>query len=180
VINIITKKGAEISGLQYQKGYGAFNTGIENIMLGVKKSNLPAGAGIDLVLSGSLFNTNGPRFANRHPRYSNSYVSNAWSFNGSIIYTLKKVKTTLSARAFQTPTGTGEFFASPTKLTGLPSPGNQNTGTSGIMQADFNGEKPSLIETYARTAFLQSEYTPNSKLTLFIKAMLLQHNKNFL
>ena len=163
VINIITKKGAEISGLQYQKGYGAFNTRIENIMLGAKKSN------IDLALSGSLFNTNGPRFTNRHPRYANSYVSNAWSFNGSIVYTLKKVKTTLSARAFQTPTGTGEFFASPTKLIGLPSPGNQNTGTSGIMQADFNGEKPSLIETHARTAFLQSEYTPNSKLTLFIK-----------
>jgi len=163
VINIITKKGEEINGLQYQKGYGSFNTRIDNILLGVKKNN------IDLALSGSLFNTDGPRFANRHPRYSNSYVNDAWSFNGSIVYSARKLKTMLSARAYHTPTGTGEFFASPTTLIGLPSPGNQNTGGSGVMQANFNGEKSSLIETFARTAFLQSEYTPNSKLALIIK-----------
>lgn len=49
VINIITKKGADINGLQYQKGYGIFNTSIDNVMLGIKKSNL------EFALSGSLF-----------------------------------------------------------------------------------------------------------------------------
>lgn len=163
VINVITKKGADMNGLHYQKGYGTFNTSVENVMLGVKKSN------IDLVLSGSLFNTDGPRFANRHPRYSNSYVNNAWSFNGKIIYTQKKFKTILGVRAYQTPGGIGELAASPTQLLGLPTQGNGNTGNGGLMQANFNGEKPSLIETFARTAFLQSEFTPNSKLTLSVK-----------
>lgn len=163
VINIITKKGADMGGLHYQKAYGAFNTSVENVMLGIKKSN------IDLALSGSLFNTDGPRFTNRHPQYSNSYVNNAFSFNGNIIYTIKKSKTTIGFRAYQTPGGMGEHTAPPTKLLGLPSPGNSTTGNGGLLQGDFNGEKPSLIETFARTAFIQSEFTPNPKLVLLVK-----------
>lgn len=163
VINLITKKGASINGLHYQKGYGTFNTTVENVMLGVKKSN------IDLSLSGSLFNSDGPRFINRHPQYSNSYVNNAWSFNGNVVYTIKKFKTTFGARAYQTPGGTGEFLGSPTKLLGLPSPGNQNTGKGGIIQSEFNGEKSSHAETFSRTAFFSIEYTPNSKLKLLAK-----------
>lgn len=164
VINMITKKGEAINGLHYQKGYGAFNTSVDNILVGVKKSN------VDLALSGSLFNTEGPRFSNRHPRYSNSYVNNAFSFNGNIVYTIKKFKTTFGVRAYQTPGGTGELAASPTKLLGLPSQGNENKGTGGMMQSDFNGEKPSHVETFFRTAFLHTEYAPNSKLSLFAKA----------
>lgn len=163
VINIITKKGADINGLHYQKGYGAFNTSFENVMLGVKKCN------IDLALSGSLFNTDGPRFANRHPQYSNSYVNNAYSFNSTAIYTIKKFKTTLGARVYQTPGGHGELTQSPTVLLGLPSQGNENTGKAGQMQSDFNGEKATLQESFARTIFLQSEYTSNSNLTLFFR-----------
>lgn len=163
VINIITKKGADISGLDYQKGYGSFNTSVENVLLGVKKSN------IELMLSGSLFSTNGPLFDNRHPRYSNSYVNNACSFNGNIIYTIKKFKTTLGGRVYQTPGGHGELTQSPTVLLGLPSQGNENTGKAGQVQSDFNGEKATRQESFARTVFLQSEYTPNSKLILFVR-----------
>lgn len=163
VINIITKKGAEINGFQYQKGYGSYNTMIENVMLGVKKGT------IDLALSGSLFNTDGPRFSNRDPKYSNSYVDNAYSFNGNIVYTIKNFQTTLGARAYQTPGGYGDINPSPTELLGLPSQGNQITGAGGIIQSDFNGEKPSLADVFSRTAFLQSEFTPSSKLTLFAR-----------
>ena len=163
IINIITKKGADINGLHYQKGYGTFNTSIDNVMLGVKKSD------IELVVSGSLFSTDGPRFANWHPKYSNSYIDKAWSINGTIAYTLKKIKITLGARAYQTPGGVGELAASPTQLLGLPSQGNQNTGKGGIILSEFNGERPSLFETFATTTFLQGEYTPNSKLTLLIR-----------
>ncbi|HET6555829.1 MAG TPA: TonB-dependent receptor [Prolixibacteraceae bacterium] len=163
VINIITKKGAEINGFQYQKGYGSYNTTIENVMLGVEKGN------IDLALSGSLFNTDGPRFENRDPKYSNSYISNAFSFNGNIIYTIKNFHTTLGVRAYQTPGGYGDINPSPTQLLGLPSQGNQNTGAGGIIQSDFNGEKPSLADVFSRTAFLQSEFTPSSKLKFFAR-----------
>ncbi len=163
VINIITQKGEDINGLHYQKGYGSFNTSVDNVLLGIKKSN------IDLALSASLFNTDGPFFANRHPRYSNSYVNNAYSFNGNIIYTIKKFKTTLGGRVYQTPGGHGELTQSPTVLLGLPAQGNENSGKAGQMQSDFNGEKATRQESFARTIFLQSEYTPNSKLTLFVR-----------
>lgn len=160
VINIITKKGADVNGLQYQKGYGSFNTWIDNVMLGFKKSN------IELALSGSLFKTDGPRFENLHPKFSNAYVDNAWSINWNISYSLKKVKTTLGAIAYKTPCGQGELTISPTILLGLPSQGNENTGKGGIMPTDFNGEKASLIDRFSRTGFLNIEYTPNKKLTI--------------
>ena len=170
VINIITKKGADMSGLHYQKGYGSFNTSIENIMVGIKKMNQATGTDIDVSFSGSLFNTSGPHFTSRHPQYSNSYINNAFSFNGNIIYTIKNFKTTLGGRAYQTPTGWGEITTSPTQLLGLPSQGNDNKGTGGILQSDFNGEKASLADNFARTVFLQTEYAHNSKLTLFARA----------
>lgn len=163
VINIITKKGANINGLQYQKGYGSFNTSTDNVMLGIKRSN------IELALSGSLFKTDGPRFDNQHPKFSNAYVNNAWSLNWNISYSLKKVKTTLGASAYQTPCGQGELTVSPTVLLGLPSQGNENTGKGGIMPTDFNGEKASLIDRFSRTGFLNIEYTPNEKLTLAVR-----------
>jgi outer membrane receptor for ferrienterochelin and colicins len=163
VINIITKKGEEVKGAQFQRAFGSYNTSVENVMLGLKKSN------IDVVLSGSLYNTDGPYFSNRHPQYSNSFVKNAWSFNGAIRYTVKKFKTTLGARAYQTPGGWGEPLASPTILLGLPPQGNQNTGKGGMLQSDFRGRISSLAETSSRTAFLQSECTLSSKLTLFAR-----------
>lgn len=163
VINIITKKGNETKGVHFQKAFGSYNTSEENLMLGVKKSN------IDLALSGSLFNTDGPYFSSRHPQYSNSYVKNAYSFNGSIGYATEKTKTTLGARAYQTPCGWGEPLASPTILLGLPSQGNQNSGNGGMLHSDFIGSTPSFAETFSHTAFLQSEFTLKPKLTLFAR-----------
>lgn len=183
VINLITKNGETMNpagsrtgAFYYQKGYGTFNTSVENVMLGMKKSNLPKGATIDFVLSGSLYKTDGPLFSSRHPQYNNSYINNAWSFNGQVSYTLKNFKTTFGARAFQTSGGVGELAVSPTNIFGLPSQGNQNSGYGGIIQSDFNGEKASYGEIFARTAFLHSEFTPKlpnrktgSKLTIIGK-----------
>jgi len=165
VINIITKKGEDINGFHYQKGYGSYNTSTENVLMGVKKSN------VEMALSGSLFNTDGPRFTNKDPRYSSSYVKNAWSFNGAVSHVLKNVRTTLNARAYQTPGGMGEIIQSPTVLLGLPAQGHGNTGEGGVLPSDFNGEKPSLIDRFSRALFLQSEFKPGSKLTLFIRGL---------
>jgi outer membrane receptor protein involved in Fe transport len=163
VINMITKKGSEINGFQYQKGFGSYNTSLDNILMGVKKGN------IDLALSGSLFNTDGPRFTDRDPRYSDSYVNNAFSFNGNIIYTKDKFKTTLGVRTYRTPSGYGDINPSPTKLLGLPPQGHQISGAAGIIQSDFNGEKPSLADVFSRTAFLQTEFTQSSKFSFFAR-----------
>ncbi|HET6225555.1 MAG TPA: TonB-dependent receptor [Bacteroidia bacterium] len=163
VINIITKKGEEAQGFHFQKAYGSYNTSTENLMLGIKKSN------VDFVVSGSLYNSDGPYFSNRHPQYSNSYVDNAWSFNSTLDYTLKKLKTTLGIRSYTTPGGWGEPLASPTLLLGLPDQGNNNSGKGGMLQSNFNGSTPSLAETISRTAFLQGEYKPTAKLLLFTR-----------
>jgi iron complex outermembrane receptor protein len=160
VINLITQKGSDINGLHYSKAYGSFNTGLENLLIGTKKNN------VELMLSASHYNTDGPRFENRHPKYSNSYIDNAFSFNGNISYSTKKFKTTFGFRAYQTPGGTGELTVSPTQLFGLPSQGNANLGIGGILQSDFNGEKASLVETYSRTVFWHNEFNPDSKFSI--------------
>lgn len=163
VVNIITKKGEQAKGLHIQKIFGSYNTSSENVLIAVKKS------GIDLSLAGSVYRTDGPHFYKRDPAYSNSYVKNAWSFNGTISYTVKKIKTTLGVRNYDTPGGWGEPLASPTAVLWLPAQGNQNSGKGGMVQSDFNQTAPSFAEIYSRTAFLQSDYMPNSKLSLFAR-----------
>lgn len=73
VINMITKKGENMKALYFQKGAGSYNTSFEKLMVGIKKSNF------DISFSGSNYSTDGPRFTNRDPNYSNAYVDNARS-----------------------------------------------------------------------------------------------------
>src|SRR3984957_19478614 len=77
VINIITKKGADINGVHAEEGYGTFNTSFTKLSMGLKKSNF------EYDISGTLYNTDGPVFANRDPQYDASFVSNANSLIGS-------------------------------------------------------------------------------------------------
>lgn len=161
VINIITSKGGDINGLKFQRGFGSYNTSFEKAMLGIKKSNL------ELSFSGSLFRTDGPRYTNRDPNYSNAYVGNAWSFNGNMSYTYKKFKTTLGFRAFETPSGLGTHTNSPTQLLGLPSQGNGNTGELGSLSSTIRGEKAALWDPFTRTVFIQNEFAANQKFSVF-------------
>lgn len=164
VVNMITKNGADINGLKVEGGRGTTNTSFERAMYGTHKS------GWDVSFSGSVYKTDGPRFTNWDPNYSDSYVDNAWSFYTTISYTHKRVKTTLGVRAFDTPMGWGELLNSPTKFLGLPSQGNGNAGTIGILSSDFRGERPGLEDPFTRTVFLQSEYTAKSGLSLMARA----------
>lgn len=161
VINMITKKGADIDGFVFQRGFGSFNTSFEKVMFGIKKSNL------DVSLSGSLFNTDGPVYTNRNPHYSNAYVDNAWSFNGIISYMHKRSKTTLGFRAFRTPSGLGTHTNSPTQLLGLPSPGNKNTGEFGSLSSSIRGERAAVWDPFSRTSYIQNEFTASQNFSLF-------------
>src|SRR5687768_10902290 len=67
-INIITKKGEDIDGFQFEKGFGSFNTSVSKVLYGINRS------GFDISVSGSLYSTDGPKFTNRDPNYSASYV----------------------------------------------------------------------------------------------------------
>ncbi len=160
VINIITKKGADINGLYAEKGTGSFNTSVTKVALGLMKSN------IEFSLSGSLYSTDGPVFKNRDPDYKGSYVDNAYSFNGTVSYYGKKSKSTLGFRSYRTPMGWGTYANSPTVYLGLPPQGNGNTGVIGMASADIRGQKAGLEDSYLRTGFIQHEYTPNKKFNM--------------
>lgn len=165
VINIITKKGEDINGLHYEKGYGSFNTSVDKISLGINKSNF------DIAVSGSLYSTDGPVFKNRDPGYAASYVDKAYSLNASISYSLSKTKLTLGSRIYNTPMGYGTFFNSPTVFLGLPPQGNRNSGVLGLIARDVRGEKSGLTQPYARTYYLQHEYKATDKLNLLTRIM---------
>ncbi|MFT3682108.1 MAG: TonB-dependent receptor plug domain-containing protein [Ferruginibacter sp.] len=158
VINIITKTGANINGFQAEKGFGTFNTSVDKVQFGINKSNF------DIALSGSLYSTDGPKFTNRDPNYTASYVDKAYSFNAVISYSGKQLKSTLGARIYNTPMGWGTFLNSPTVFLGLPPQGYNNSGVFGLIARDVRGEKSGLQETYARTFYIQEEFKPNDKL----------------
>jgi outer membrane receptor for ferrienterochelin and colicins len=168
VINMITRKGVDINGLQLERGTGTLNTSFEKAAYGINKS------GFDISFSASLYKTDGPRFTNRDPNYTGSYVDNAWGAYVNIAYTYKKFKTTLGGRAFETPMGWGTLFNSPTKFLGLPPQGNGNQGTIGILSSNFRGEKPGLEEPFSRTVFLQTEYTASPRLSVLARAQYRQ------
>lgn len=165
VINIITKTGAELNGFQYEKGFGTFNTSVDKVSYGINKSNF------DIAVSGSLYSTDGPRFRNRDPDYTASYVDKAYSLNAIISYTIKKMKFTLGGRIYNTPMGWGTFLNSPTVLLGLPPQGNGNVGIIGLIARDVRGEKSGLEEPYSRTFYLQSEYKFSDKFNVLARVL---------
>lgn len=160
VINIITRKGVDIDGFQFEKGIGSFNTSTTKVMYGVNRS------GFDISVSGSLYSTDGPKFTNRDPNYSASYVDRAYSLNAALSYAFKRSTFTLGARVYNTPMGYGTFLNSPTVFLGLPSQGYGNSGVIGLIARDVRGERSGLQETYNRTFFLQDDIRLSHKLSM--------------
>ena len=165
VINIITKKGSQIEGLQAEQGYGTFNTSFEKLSLGTRKGDF------EFSFAGTLYSSDGPKFTNRSPDYSASFVDKARSFNGEISYYAKRSKTTLGYRSYRTPMGYGTFFNSATALLGLPSQGYDNLGVVGLISQDVRGEKGGVADYFLRTGYLQNEYTPNDKFNLLSRVV---------
>ena len=160
VINIITKKGGDINGFKVEQGFGTFNTSFEKVSMGLKKSKF------EFDIAGTLYSTDGPKFTNRDPNYSASYVDKAYSLNTRVSYYAKKSITTLGFRTYNTPMGWGTFFNSPTVYLGLPSQGYGNAGVLGLITRNIRGEKSGLEHPFLSTLFLQNEYKPNEKFNL--------------
>jgi outer membrane cobalamin receptor len=159
VINIITKKGSDINGLHAEQGFGSFNTSIENINAGLRKSKY------EFNVAGTLYSTDGPKFKNRDPNYSGSYVNKAYSFNGSFSYYGGKTKTTFGYRTYKTPMGWGTYANSPVNYLGLPPQGYNNQGILGIIQSNIRDEKSGLDDAFLRTLFVQNDFKPTEKLS---------------
>ncbi|MFC1850969.1 TonB-dependent receptor plug domain-containing protein [candidate division CSSED10-310 bacterium] len=159
IINIITRKGSTINGIEYHKGYGSDNTFSDKFLIGYGRDQ------VDFTLSGSLYRTDGPVFEERHPQYSNSYVDNAFSLVSRFRYKSFKI----GYSVFDRPMGEGLFSNSPAvQHYGLPPYGYQNSeGTDGgSAQTDLNDEKPSLWHSVTQTLFCSSELAVNESLTM--------------
>jgi outer membrane receptor protein involved in Fe transport len=128
--------------------------------MGMRKSNLEFDA------AGTLYSTDGPKFKNRDPNYAGSYVDKAYSLNARISYYAKNSTTTLGYRTYNTPSGWGTFFNSPTVYLGLPPQGYGNVGVIGLVTRDVRGEKSGLTDPFLRTYYIQNEYRPNEKFSL--------------
>jgi len=160
VINIVTKKGRNLNGLDAQQGFGSFNTRLSTLDLGIRKSNL------EFNISGTLYNTDGPKFSNRDPSYTGSYVHNGIGLNGQLSYYAGRSTYTLGYRMFRTPMGWGTYSNSPTQYLGLPSQGYDNAGVLGVLQRDFRGARPGLDDPYLKTLFFTDEYKSGNRLSL--------------
>ncbi len=159
IINIISKKGRDIDGLQVQQGFGSFNTSFEKIQVGFRKSKY------EFALAGTLYNTDGPKFANRDPEYTNSFVDQAYSLNASLTRHGARNSMTAGFRTYTTPMGWGTFFNSPTVFLGLPNQGYQNSGVLGLLSRNVRNERGGVNKPYLRTLYVQNEYTPSEKVS---------------
>ena len=98
VINIITKKGADINGLHIEQGFGSFNTKVERVSFGIRNQNLNFLLPVRFI----------KRIASKSSLtdiliYSGAYVHNAYSLNGELSYYSKTSKTTLGSSEFIKP-----------------------------------------------------------------------------
>jgi outer membrane receptor protein involved in Fe transport len=164
IINLITKKGQDIEGLEYQGGYGAFQTRFNKVLTGFRKDSL------DVMISGSLFNSEGPIFKERHPEYNASFVDNAYSVIGRISW--KGFKFGFSR--FDRPMGQGQFSNSPVEYYGLPLYGNQNSeGTvagSGSAPINVAGERAGIWRSVTNTLSLSYQKDFSEKTFALAKA----------
>jgi len=165
VINIITKKGADIDGFTAEQGFGTFNTSFEKVSLGLRRSKY------EFSVAGTLYSSDGPKFTNRDPQYSSSFVDKANSLNAALSYYAKRSRTTLGFRTYNTPMGYGTFFNSATSLLGLPSQGYQNRGIIGMVSRDIRGEKGGVASYFLKTYSLENEFKPNHYFSLLSRVV---------
>lgn len=161
VINIITRKGQQVNGFHAEQGFGSFNTIFEKLNMGTRQGKW------EIAASGTLYSTDGPVFSNRDPNYTGSYINKAYGLKGALSYYAGHTVTTLGYREYRTPMGWGTYSNSPSVYLGLPPQGNLNRGTVGIISSDFRGERSGLDDAFLRTIYLQSEWRPGERLSVF-------------
>ena len=164
IINLITKKGEDIDGLEYQGGYGAFQTRFNKVIAGFQKDSL------DVMISGSLFNSEGPIFEERHPEYNASFVDNAYSIIGRINW--KGLK--LGFSRFDRPMGQGQFSNAPAEYYGLPLYGYEDSegtfGGSGSAPIDVANERAGVWHSVTNTLSASYQKDFSEKISALAKA----------
>ncbi len=164
IINIITKSGKDINGIEVQTGIGSNFTRFAKFMVGsVIKEDF------DFSVSGSIYSTDGPVFTEQHPDFSESYVDKAYSVMGKFSY--KDI--TFGFSRFDRPMGSGLFANSPSVYYGLPLHGyNDNEGRlvkGSNAHTTTYGEKGSLQHSVTNTVYLKTVYSIFEKQSTSLK-----------
>ena len=150
IINIITKHDNYAdNGFFLAKGIASFSGQTE------KMSYHHSDQQHAFSFSASRYSTDGPKFTNRHPDFSDAYMDKVKSLTFRYSNKQKESTTTFGGHLFDSPMGDGTFSMSPTETLGLPGSGHQNTGNGGFLNFDINGASPSLWQPYTQTVFLE-------------------------
>ncbi len=149
VINIITKHNNQsFDGFYLSETDLSYNGQMEKFAYNYTGDNSA------FSLSGSLFNSDGPKFYNRHPDFSDAYADDVKSLMLRYSYKTKNSTTTLGVNLFDSPMGDGTFAMSPTAAFGLPSSGNLNTGNGGFANFDIDGQRGSRWQPYSKSVYI--------------------------
>ena len=165
LINIITKQGESHRGFDAKVGVGNFDTESMDIYWNVG-SQIDSGT-LDFAVNFSLFDSDGDRYANRHPDYSAGYVDEAKNLTSRLSYQTEYSKTTFGLHYFDNPMGIGTFGNSYTQYFGLPPSSELNPGTGGYLQHPVGGAEHGRWHSYFETTFLQHEHQITDDLSLF-------------
>jgi len=152
IISITTKNADDIDGLELQLGTGSFDSQYYKLLFG---KNI---GGTRVMLSTHFHNSDGPTFKQRTPKYSNSYIDNAYS----IVARVGNDNFTLGLSRYDRPAGLGTF-------SNISAYESDSVTGSGLLQADFNGEKPTLWHMLTQTGFIQAQYSLDEKLNFSSK-----------
>ena len=152
IINVITKQGKAHQGASYTRGLGSDDTRLDKFYLNhqLERTNV--------ALSGYRVATDGPKFRNRHPEFSDAYVDDAYQLLLRINHQRPDLHWRLGGHIHSNPMGDGTFGNSPTAFFNLPPASPGNPGSSGFLNFDLAGEPPSHWHSYFHTAFAEFDY----------------------
>ncbi|NVJ58755.1 MAG: TonB-dependent receptor [Gammaproteobacteria bacterium] len=149
VINIITKKGADINGTELEYLTGSYDSQAFKFLSGAKFNDF------EFSLSGSVLSTDGPVFKERNPNYNSSYVDEAYSLVLRASYNNNR----FGFHRFDRPMGYGQFANSANELFGLPLFGYNNSEGQAVDDSlaptTINGQKGTLWHSVTSSSFVE-------------------------
>lgn len=160
IINLITKKKPKYKNIKYEKNFGTFNTQIDNFTFNLNKDS------INISVSGTLVNSDGPQFKNRDIRFSDAYINNAYSLFGRFSIKHKLGNTSIHVNLIKNSSGDGTFGNTASSIFNLPPSGYMNNNNQGFIARNFNNEKPSRWAPYTTSYYLINNFKFSSKIQL--------------
>jgi outer membrane receptor for ferrienterochelin and colicins len=154
IISITTNHDSKEDYIDYHYGQGSFSSRYHKLQINKKIND------VNVHLSAHTYDTDGVTFENRGNDYSNSYVDNAYSLEARV----SSNAWLWGYSRYNRPSGLGTF----SNVAGFEQTDADPPGP-GLLQSDFDGEKPSLWHMVSETAFIQYKQKLSEQLTFSSK-----------